>query len=81
MPRARLSGKGDLFVRFGVRFPSDPLDEEAGKALRQLLPRSAADGPPPALRSGERVYRLERVSRQQASGFDDDGSDGEEWRF
>ena len=73
MPRRGVGGKGDLFLRFSVRFPTHPLSAEAAKMLKQLLPRSVGTGGA-APREGERVYKLETVS--QGSGGED-AADGE----
>ena len=77
MPVRGTAGKGDLFVRFSVRFPTHPLASEASKMLKQILPRSVASGgagPPP---KGARVYHLETVDDGSEAG----AGDGGEWGF
>ena len=72
MPRRRAGGKGDLLLRFSVRFPDDPISGEAAKALKQLLPRDAGSTAP--VQPGERLHRLETV---QIEGE----QDGDSWGF
>ena len=70
MPRRGSARKGDLYLRFNVRFPTSPVAGEQAKLLQQLLPKAARPSAKPA--PGERVYRLEDVE----TGESDDG-DGE----
>ena len=67
MPRRGSGSKGDLYLRFNVRFPTSPLAAEQAKLLKQLLPRRA-DGPPTAPLDGERVYKLETVEEEDTGG-------------
>ena len=70
MPRRRAGGKGDLLLRFAVRFPSDPIASEASRALKQLLPRDAGSTAP--VHPGERLHHLETVQvegEQDADSF------------
>ena len=50
--------KGDLIVRFAVKFPTVALTGESAKMLAKLLPRSAAGGSPKA---GAQVHHLESL--------------------
>ena len=72
MPRRGSGSKGDLYLRFNVRWPTSPVAAEQAKLLQQLLPRSAAAGKGGGPPAGARVYRLENVE-----GDDGDADDGE----
>jgi len=73
MPRRRAGGKGDLLLRFSVRFPEDPISGEAAKVLKQLLPRDAGSVAP--VQPGERMHRLETVELQGEE------EQGDSWGF
>ena len=73
MPRRRAGGKGDLLLRFSVRFPVDPISGEAAKVLKQLLPRDAGSVAP--VQPGERMHRLETVELQGEE------EQGDSWGF
>ena len=77
MPRRGAGSKGDLFLRFSVRFPSQPLiGAEQTKLLQQLLPKTTSGAAAtPKSSAGARVYRLEDV--EAADGGQADG----EWSF
>ena len=66
-------GKGDLYLKFNVRFPTSPVAAEQAKMLEKLLPKAAsaahAIAQPPA---GERVHRLETVRDDGEQDGDDD---------
>ena len=66
MPSRAGGSKGDMFVRFSVRFPTQPLAAENAKLLKQLLPRSAVGGAGPIKpEPGERVHRPEDVRQEE----------------
>ena len=75
MPMRGRGGKGDLYLRFNVRFPTSPVASEQAKLLAKLLPKAAGAAgavarPPP----GERVHRLETIE-----GAEDGEQDGGDW--
>ena len=77
MPRRGAGSKGDLFLRFSVRFPSQPLiGAEQTKLLQQLMPQTTSGAAAtPKSSAGARVYRLEDVEEAGASQADG------EWSF
>lgn len=76
MPRRRASGKGDLLLRFAVRFPTDPVAGESTRLLKQLLPRDAGSSAP--VQPGERLHRLENVAMENEQT---DGGEQSSWGF
>jgi DnaJ-class molecular chaperone len=75
MPRPRSGGKGDLYLRFSVRFPKEPLSDEACSLLRKLLPAVATAGGATARPEG-RTYRLEAVGGRETDEEQEDDWEG-----
>jgi len=63
MPRFRSVGKGDLYLRFDVRFPEHAVSAEADRLLREVLKGSAGTASPfPP--EHQRLHRLETVPQR-----------------